>query len=75
MDGYRATPEGAWQLRTLEEAAAYLHTPVATLRYWRHLGTAGPRSMKIGRRVMYRQADIDAYIERQAADTGGGSAA
>jgi len=71
----RATPEVASQLRTLDEAAAYLHTPVATLRYWRHLGDTGPRSMKIGRRVMYRQADLDAYIERQAADTGGGSAA
>jgi hypothetical protein len=53
-------------LRTLAEASAYLRTPVQTLRYWRQVGK-GPRSMKIGASVMYRQSDLDAYIERQAA--------
>ena len=28
---------------TLDEAAALVRAPVATLRYWRHMGT-GPRS-------------------------------
>ena len=65
----------ASQLRTLDEAAAYLHTPAATLRYWRHIGTAGPSSMKIGRRVMYRQSDLDAFIERQASADSGGTVA
>jgi hypothetical protein len=40
-------------LLTISEAAALLRAPVATLRYWRHLGT-GPRSFRLGRRVLYR---------------------
>jgi len=36
------------------------------LRYWRHVGK-GPRSFKIGRRVLYARADVLAYIaERQS---------
>ncbi|WP_408609703.1 hypothetical protein [Geodermatophilus chilensis] len=31
-------PNAPLQLLTLDEAAALLRTPVATLRYWRHLG-------------------------------------
>ncbi|WP_448617012.1 helix-turn-helix transcriptional regulator [Modestobacter sp. URMC 112] len=54
---------------TLAEAAAYLLTPVATLRYWRHLGT-GPAGFRLGRRVVYRRANLDHWIceqqERQA---------
>jgi len=52
------------RLRTLPEAAATLRTPEATLRYWRHLGT-GPRSFKIGRHVMYDEADLYRWIEQQ----------
>lgn len=39
--------------------------PEATLRYYRYLGDRGPKSFKIGRRVMYRRADVDAWIEEQ----------
>lgn len=60
-------------LLTLDEAAAILRTPKATLRYWRHLGT-GPHSFKIGRRVAYRAGDVDAWIETQH-DTHGPTAA
>ncbi len=49
------------QLLTLPEAATRLRAPVATLRYWRHLGT-GPDSFRLGRRVMYRQADVDRWV-------------
>ncbi|GGK64057.1 helix-turn-helix transcriptional regulator [Ornithinimicrobium pekingense] len=53
------------ELLTTAEAAEVLHTPVATLRYWRHVGT-GPRSFKLGpRRVMYRRADVEAWVEDQ----------
>jgi predicted DNA-binding transcriptional regulator AlpA len=38
--------------------------PVATLRYWRHLGT-GPRSFRLGRRVLYRRDDLHAWIDAQ----------
>ena len=41
-------------LLTIAEAASLVRAPVATLRYWRHLGT-GPRSFRLGRRVVYRR--------------------
>lgn len=49
-------------LLTINEAAVLLRTPVATLRYWRHLGT-GPHSFRVGRRVLYRRADLDAWVD------------
>jgi predicted DNA-binding transcriptional regulator AlpA len=51
-------------LLTIAEAAALTRAPVATLRYWRHLGT-GPRSFRLGRRVVYRRTDIDTWITDQ----------
>jgi len=66
MDQTRTTPDTGTQaqLLTLTEAAARLRTPVATLRYWRHLGT-GPDSFRLGRRVVYRREDIDRWITAQ----------
>lgn len=51
-------------LLTLREAAAVVRAPEATLRYWRHLGI-GPRSFKVGRRVMYDENDINRWIDAQ----------
>jgi hypothetical protein len=51
-------------LLTIDEAAAILRTPVATLRDWRHRGI-GPHSFKIGRRVFYRAGDLYAWIDAQ----------
>jgi len=51
-------------LLTIDEAADRLRTPVATLRYWRHLGT-GPRSFRLGRRVLYRANDLHEWITAQ----------
>ena len=51
-------------LLTITEAAELLRAPVATLRYWRHLGT-GPHSFRLGRRVLYRRADLHAWIDTQ----------
>ena len=39
----------------------YFVHPVATLRYWRHLGT-GPRRFRLGRRVLYRTDDLHAWM-------------
>ncbi|MGI8681146.1 MAG: helix-turn-helix transcriptional regulator [Mycobacteriales bacterium] len=63
MDQTRTTPDTGThsQLLTLAEAAARLRTPVATLRYWRHLGI-GPDSFRLGRRVMYRQQDVERWV-------------
>ncbi|MDB6136899.1 MAG: transcriptional regulator, MerR family [Verrucomicrobiales bacterium] len=51
-------------LLTLPEAAELLRAPVATLRYWRHLGS-GPRSFRLGRRVLYRRDDVQAWVDAQ----------
>jgi predicted DNA-binding transcriptional regulator AlpA len=62
-------PTAAAELLTLEEAAAVLRTPVATLRYWRHLGV-GPDGFRLGRRVVYRRQDVDRWVaERQQAQS------
>ena len=53
------------ELLTITEAADVLRAPVATLRYWRHLGT-GPNSFRLGRRVLYRRADLHTWIDTQA---------
>ena len=52
------------ELLTLTEAAELVRAPVATLRYWRHLGT-GPRSFRLGRGVVYRRDDLRAWINAQ----------
>ncbi|MGO3510120.1 MAG: helix-turn-helix domain-containing protein [Glutamicibacter arilaitensis] len=53
-----------YTLSLIEEAAEFLRVPVATLRYWRHMGT-GPKSARIGGRVMYKQVDLEAWINEQ----------
>lgn len=55
------------ELLTLAEAAELLRAPVATLRYWRHLGS-GPRSFRLGRRVLYRRDDLQAWVDAQRSD-------
>ena len=55
------------QLLSLPETSRRTGVPEATLRYWRHLGTGGPKSARVGRRVMYREADVEAWIEAQFA--------
>ncbi|MEJ7649408.1 MAG: helix-turn-helix domain-containing protein [Nakamurella sp.] len=46
------------------EVAEMTRLPLGTLRYMRHCGT-GPRSFKLGRRVLYRQGDVEAWIASQ----------
>jgi excisionase family DNA binding protein len=60
------TASGEPELLTMTEAAELLRAPVATLRYWRHLGT-GPRGFRLGRRVLYRRDDLKAWIDAPAA--------
>jgi excisionase family DNA binding protein len=56
------------ELLTIAEAADLVRAPVATLRYWRHLGT-GPHSFRLGRRVLYRRDDLHDWIAQQRAET------
>jgi excisionase family DNA binding protein len=46
---------------TTSEVAEALRTPVETVRYWRHVGK-GPKSFKVGRRVLYAVEDVEAFI-------------
>ena len=46
---------------TTVEVAEALRAPVETVRYWRHVGK-GPKSFKLGRRVLYALEDVEAFI-------------
>jgi len=51
---------------TTAEVAEILRAPVETVRYWRHVGK-GPASFKLGRRVLYELADVEAFIAQAKA--------
>jgi predicted DNA-binding transcriptional regulator AlpA len=38
--------------------------PIATLRYYRATGQGGPKSARLGRRVVYRRSDVEAWIDK-----------
>ena len=46
---------------TTEEVAELLRTSPETVRFWRHCGR-GPKSFKVGRRVLYARQDVEAFI-------------
>lgn len=46
----------------------------STLASWRHRGI-GPRSFKLGGIVVYRRADVEAWLAEQEATTAKGGAA
>lgn len=51
------------ELLTLEEVAEITRIPVTTLRWYRATGQGGPKSGKLGRRVLYRRSDVLEWIE------------
>jgi excisionase family DNA binding protein len=51
-------------LITLDEVAKITNTQINTVRYWRATGQ-GPRFARIGRRVMARRSEVEAWIEAQ----------
>lgn len=53
----------------MDEVAAMVRTPVATLRYWRYLGT-GPHSFRVGRAVRYWRSEVQAWLREQSSDPG-----
>ncbi|HYO85911.1 MAG TPA: helix-turn-helix domain-containing protein [Dermatophilaceae bacterium] len=58
-------PHAGDELLTIAEVAAVVRVPVATLRYWRHLGT-GPRSFRIGRGVRYWHHEVTSWLQSQS---------
>lgn len=51
---------------TVEDVASITRTSPQAVRYWRHRGT-GPKSFKVGKRVLYDPADVAAWIESRKA--------
>lgn len=58
---------------TQPEVSVKYGIPESTLRYWRYVNE-GPRSFRLGRRVLYAQTDLDIGFASQFAATakGGG---
>jgi predicted DNA-binding transcriptional regulator AlpA len=52
------------KLLRLPEVADLIGVPENTPRFWRHPGT-GPQSARLGRRVVYRERDVFAWIDQQ----------
>jgi excisionase family DNA binding protein len=58
------------QLLTPEEAAAALHVSDATLAVWRSTQRVSLKFVRIGRKILYREQDIEAFItERTGTQT------
>lgn len=51
---------------TTEEVAARYRTSPATVRWWRQTGTYGPKGIKVGRRVLYRETEIERFEQQLA---------
>lgn len=47
---------------TTVDVAALCRTSPETVRYWRHVGR-GPRSFKVGRRVLYDATDVRSWLD------------
>jgi prophage regulatory protein len=58
---------------TAAQLEEWTGTKASTWRYWVLTGT-GPKSFKIGRRRVWRRADVMAWIKAQEAATGTGGA-
>jgi predicted DNA-binding transcriptional regulator AlpA len=54
------------QYMTTDELADRLRTTAGTVRYWRSLGR-GPRGTKIGRKVIYAESDVVAWLAEMQA--------
>ena len=62
---------GLEPLLSSADVAGLLGVSERTLEFWRYAGK-GPAYVKVGKRVRYRLADVEAYLEanRQAAEAG-----
>jgi Helix-turn-helix domain len=66
-----ATAEKTTFLTQPEVAEMLHHATTATLRWWRH-EDRGPRSIRVGRRVLYRRMDVELWLEAQENETARG---
>jgi excisionase family DNA binding protein len=54
------------RLMGIKETAALLGRPEGTVRYWVHIGY-GPPSARFGRRRVFRESEVRAWIDAQFA--------
>ena len=47
---------------TTQEVADLCRTSAESVRWWRHVGR-GPRSFRVGRRVLYPTAEVTRWLE------------
>lgn len=59
-----SAPPAQHSILLLDEVAALVRKSPGTLRWWRHQGI-GPASFKLGRRVAYDRAVVDAWVDEQ----------
>jgi prophage regulatory protein len=55
---------------TTAEVAELVRAPSETVRYWDHIGKM-PKSIKLGRRRLWKRSDVIAWIENQFAERAG----
>lgn len=54
---------------TTAEVAELTRTSPETVRYWRHIGK-GPKSFKVGRKVLYESSDVATWLDQLKAAQG-----
>jgi predicted DNA-binding transcriptional regulator AlpA len=67
MTDPRSKPEDRTPMWTLDELCAFLRTTPATVYTWRKHGQ-GPRAYKIGRHLLFADADVRAWLKSRVAD-------
>jgi predicted DNA-binding transcriptional regulator AlpA len=50
------------RLWSVDDVSTYLAVPIATLYKWRCTGY-GPKSLRVGRYIRYRQADVQSWLD------------
>lgn len=58
--------EPARNYLTTADFARLARTSDSTVRYWRHIGT-GPAGFRLGRKVLYLEDDVLAWLDQRAA--------
>ncbi|NUT48094.1 MAG: helix-turn-helix domain-containing protein [Saccharothrix sp.] len=67
-------PKNDDPLLTVDEVSARLNVPKGTLYRWRHYDSDGPKSIKVGSGVRYRESAVEAYLQQQEKTTARGGA-
>jgi excisionase family DNA binding protein len=55
-------------LLTVDELAAYLKVPVATIYAWRHR-SVGPEGIRVGRYIRFRAEDVETWLSDQQTES------